>query len=163
MQRRESRLPRLGSRGEGWVVGQALLMAGVFLSAFVGRGWSGGYAVGAYVAGGTLLALGALLLVAAALQLGSSLTPFPAPRPAQGLVTSGAYRLVRHPMYGGGILIACGWTIVFATFTGLGLTLALALFLALKARREEVWLGERLEGYEAYRQQTRRMLLPFVY
>ena len=66
-------------------------------------------------------------------------------------------------MYGGGILIALGWSIVFATVTGLGLTIVLAVFLDLKARLEEAWLRERLDGYEAYRGRTPRKLLPFIY
>ena len=158
-----ARLPALGKRGGGWVAGQALLMAGVFLSALAGRGWSGGWAVVAYLVGGSLLALGLLLLVSAAVQLGRSLTPFPAPASSQELITTGAFGLARHPMYGGGILIALGWAIVFATVIGLALAVVLALFLALKAHREEAWLAERLRGYDAYRERTPRMLLPFIY
>lgn len=161
--RQSSRLPTLGRRGEGWVAGQILLIAAVFLSALVGRGWSGGYAVAAYAIGTTLLALGLVLLASAGLRLGASLTPFPTPREGQQLTTAGAYALARHPMYGGGILIALGWTIIFASVVGLGLTLVLAIFLDLKARREEVWLSESLDDYDAYRIRTPRRLLPFIY
>lgn len=160
---RTARLPALGRRGEGWVVGQVLLIAAVFISALAGRSWSGGYAVAAYAAGGTLLALGLLLLAAGGLRLGASLTPFPVPRSGGALTATGPYTLVRHPMYGGGILFALGWAIVFASIAGLGLTLALALFLDLKSRREELWLSEHFDGYEAYRQRTPRRFLPFVY
>lgn len=160
-----TRLPALGKRGEGWVAVQLVLIAAVLLSALVGRGWSRSYAPAAYAVGGVLLALGLLLLVAAGLELGRSLTPLPAPRtdPTLSLVTTGPYALARHPMYGAGILFALGWTIVFASVLGLVLTVALALLLRLKARREELWLSERYAGYGAYRQRTRRLLLPFVY
>ena len=158
-----SRLPSLGRRGEGWVAGQLLLMAAVFLSALLGRTWANGYAVAAYTAGAALLALGLVLLAWAGLHLGASLTPFPAPRPSSKLRTSGPYGLVRHPMYGGGILIALGWSILFATAIGAGLTVVLAVFLNLKARREEAWLVERLDGYDAYRERTPHTLLPFIY
>ncbi|MGZ8716290.1 MAG: methyltransferase family protein [Gaiellaceae bacterium] len=160
-----SRLPALGRRGGGWVVGQVLLIAAVLLSALAGRGWARGYDVAAYTAGGTLLGLGLLLLAAAGLELGSSLTPLPAPRADRTLTltTTGPYALARHPMYGGGILITLGWTIVFASIIGLALTVALALLLDLKARREELWLTNRFAGYGAYRQRTRRKLLPFIY
>jgi protein-S-isoprenylcysteine O-methyltransferase Ste14 len=163
--RRTPRLPALGRRGEGWLVGQVLLIAAVLLSALAGRGWARGYAVGAYAAGGMLLLLGLLLLAAAGLELGSSLTPLPAPRADRTLTltTTGLYGLARHPMYGGGILIALGWTIIFASVIGLALTVALTLFLDLKARREELWLTDRFAGYGAYRQRTRRKLLPFIY
>lgn len=158
-----TRLPALGRRGEGWVAGQLLLTAAVFLSAFAGEGWAGGYAVAGLVVGGLLLGLGLLLLAWAGLRLGSSLTPFPAPRTDQTVKTNGPYALVRHPMYGGGILVALGWSIIFATVPGLVLTVVLALFLDLKARREEAWLRERLDGYDDYCRHTPRKLLPFIY
>ena len=156
-----SRLPALGRRGEGWVAGQILLIAAVFLSPLVGSGWGSG--VAGYVVGGTLLALGLILLAWAGITLGASLTPFPAPKTGQELTTTGAYTLVRHPMYGGGILIALGWSILFGTIIGLGLTAVLAIFLDLKARREEAWLSEQFDGYDTYCKQTRRKLLPFIY
>ena len=140
-----------------------LLIAAVFLSALVGRSWTGGFAVAALGVGGALFVLGLLLLAWAGLRLGSSLTPFPAPRADQSVKTAGPYALVRHPMYGGGLLIALGWSIMFATVAGLILTVVLAVFLDLKARREEAWLSERLDGYTAYRSRTPHKLLPFIY
>lgn len=146
------------------MAGQVVLIAAVFASAALGRGWSGGSAVAARAVGGALLASGLALLVTAAVQLGPALTPFPAPRRAgQELRTGGAFALARHPMYGGGILIALGWTILFASLVGLLCTAVLALFLAVKARREEAWLREQVPGYEEYCRRTRRRLLPFVY
>ncbi len=144
-------------------MGQALLIASVFLSPLVGRSGTGTHAVAALAIGGVLFVLGLLLLAWAGLRLGSSLTPFPAPRTDQTVKTTGPYALVRHPMYGGGILIALGWSIIFATVVGLVLTVVLAVFLDLKARREEAWLGERLGGYTAYRLRTPRKLIPFLY
>lgn len=66
-------------------------------------------------------------------------------------------------MYGGGILIALGWSIVFATVAGLVLTVVLAIFADLKARREEVWLSESFDEYAAYRARTPHRLIPWVY
>jgi protein-S-isoprenylcysteine O-methyltransferase Ste14 len=137
-------------------------MAAVFLSALAGRGWSGPYALVAYAAGLTIFVSGLLLLVLAALQLGTSLTPFPAPK-ADEITTTGTFALVRHPMYGGGILIALGWTVVFASVIGLVWTLVLSLFLDLKSRREEVWLNARYDGYARYCRQTPHRLIPFLY
>ena len=65
--------------------------------------------------------------------------------------------------YGGGILMALGWSIVFATVAGLVLTVALAVFADLNARREEVWLTESFDEYAAYREKTPRRLIPFVF
>lgn len=159
---RFARLPALGRRGEGWVAGQLLLMGAVFLSPLLGRSWTGG-SDAALAIGSVLLVLGLLLLGWAGLRLGSSLTPFPAPRTDQTVKTAGPYALVRHPMYGAGILIALGWSIIFATILGLMLTVLLAVFLDLKARREEAWLSERLDGYTTYRSRTPHKLIPFLY
>jgi protein-S-isoprenylcysteine O-methyltransferase Ste14 len=79
------------------------------------------------------------------------------------VVRSGVYRLVRHPMYGGGLLFALGWTILFATLPGLLCTAVLAVFLDRKSRREERWLLETIRGYADYRRSTPRRLIPFVW
>ena len=142
---------------------QMLLIAAVLLSALAGRSWTGGPAAAAITIGGVLIALGVLMLAWAARHLGASLTPFPAPRARQGAKTTGPYALVRHPMHGAVILLTLGWTIVFATVTGLVLTVALAVLLDLKSRREEAWLLERVDGYEGYFRRTPRRFLPFVY
>lgn len=107
--------------------------------------------------------MGVLLLVGGALQLGSSLTPLPAPRAGGELTTGGIYGRARHPMYGGGILFALGWSTIFASPVGFALTVLLALFLELKARREELWLLDRYPAYAEYRRRTPRKFLPFLY
>jgi protein-S-isoprenylcysteine O-methyltransferase Ste14 len=158
-----SRLPELGARGGGWVAAQFVLLAVIALSALVGVGWSGSLEVVAIVVGIALMAVGLLLVVLGGVQLGSSLTPFPAPRPGGELSATGVYGLARHPMYGGAILIALGWSIVFGSVVGLVLTVLLAVFFELKARREEAWLVDHYPAYSAYRDRTPRKLLPWVY
>lgn len=154
-------LPSLGTRGEGWVAVQVLLFLGVLASALAGGTWSNG--VPGLVAGGALILLGAVLLAAGGRVLGSALTPYPAPRPGDNLRTTGVYARARHPMYGGGILFAFGWAVVFASVPGVAVAVVLAAFLDLKSRREEAWLAERLAGYAAYRERTPRRLIPYVY
>ena len=153
----------LGKRGGGWVAVQGLLIAAVLVSAILDVGWSSSLAPFAYAAGGLLIALGAALLGAGGAGLGAALTPFPVPRPGEELRTTGIYALARHPMYGGGILFALGWSAIFATVAGLVLTVVLALFLELKSRREERWLDERHSGYADYRRRVRRRFIPFVW
>jgi protein-S-isoprenylcysteine O-methyltransferase Ste14 len=158
-----SRLPELGARGEGWVAAQFVLLAAIALSALVGLGWTGSLEVVAVVAGVALMIVGGVLVVLGGVQLGSSLTPFPAPRSGGELSATGVYAGARHPMYGGGILIALGWSILFGSIVGLILTVALAVFFELKARREEAWLVDHYPEYAAYRERTPRKLLPWVY
>jgi protein-S-isoprenylcysteine O-methyltransferase Ste14 len=158
-----SRIPELGARGGGWVAAQLLLLAGIAASALVGLEWPDAWRPEAYAVGGVLIGLGLSLVVAGGAQLGSSLTPFPAPRPGGALVARGLYGRARHPMYGGGILVAAGWSLVFATVVGGVLTAALAFFFELKTRREEGWLLSHHPGYDDYRRRTTRRFLPFVY
>jgi protein-S-isoprenylcysteine O-methyltransferase Ste14 len=158
-------LPALGRRGGGWVAAQTVLLVAILLSALVGRSWPASLEPVVVAAGALLIALGIGLLGAglAGLVRGSAVTPFPAPRERMALQTNGTYGLVRHPLYGGGILIALGWSTVFATPVGLMLTVALAVFADLKARREELWLEERFPEYADYRRRTRHRLVPFVW
>jgi protein-S-isoprenylcysteine O-methyltransferase Ste14 len=158
-----TRIPELGARGGGWVAAQFVLLAGIAASALVGLDWPHELGWIAYAVGGCLIALGLLLVLAGGVQLGASLTPFPAPRPGRELETAGLYRRVRHPMYGGGILVAVGWSIVFATVVGAVLSVVLVLFFELKARREEAWLLQHYPGYAGYLQRTPRRFVPFVY
>jgi protein-S-isoprenylcysteine O-methyltransferase Ste14 len=158
-----SRIPDLGARGGGWVAAQVVLIAGIGVSAVVGLGWPHAGRVPAYAVGAFLIAVGLLLLVVGGIQLGSALTPFPAPRTGGGLVAGGLYRRARHPMYGGGILIAAGWSILFGSVVGGILTVGLALLFELKSRREEAWLVDHYAGYPEYRDRTRRRFLPFVW
>jgi protein-S-isoprenylcysteine O-methyltransferase Ste14 len=160
---RRTSLPALGTRGGGWVTAQVALLTAILLSALVGLSWPDAVLPLAYAGGALLLAVGVGLLVAGAIGLGSALTPFPAPRTQCELRTGGVYRLARHPMYGGGILIALGWTMIFATPFGLALTILLAVFADLKSRREELWLEQQYAGYGDYRRRTKYRLIPFIW
>jgi protein-S-isoprenylcysteine O-methyltransferase Ste14 len=156
-------LPQFGARGGGWVAAQIALMGAIVLSALVGLGWPASIEPFAYGLGALLLAVGIGLLGAGGVGLGSALTPFPAPRAGGELQTAGVYGLIRHPMYGGGILIALGWSAIFATLAGLVLTALLALFAALKSRREELWLEQEYPDYDDYRHRTPHRFIPFVW
>jgi protein-S-isoprenylcysteine O-methyltransferase Ste14 len=65
-------------------------------------------------------------------------------------------------MYGGGVVAAIGWGLVMASLPALAGAIALAVFVDLKARREEAWLTEAFDGYAAYSARTRR-LIPWIY
>ncbi|WP_334189162.1 methyltransferase family protein [Noviherbaspirillum sp.] len=150
----------MGQRGEMWVAVQAVLLV-VFIALPSGKApWPYEMAFRAF--GWVVAGLGMLLLARSALNLGRSLTPLPRPKPDGELVTSGAYRFVRHPIYLG-VLLAC-LGIALATTSGLrlGLTLILFIFFDMKARKEERWLAERYPDYAQYQARVKK-LIPWIY
>lgn len=157
-----TRVPALGPRGEGWVAIQFVLFALIALGGASGPAWAGDLRAASTAGGLLLMAAGSLLAVRGALDLRSALTPFPRPREGAALVERGAYRLVRHPIYGGIILAAVGWGLVTAAPPALLAAALLILLFDLKSRREEAWLVERHPGYAAYRRRTRK-LIPWIY
>ena len=156
------RLPDLGPRGEGWFLIQVLVLGAVAMAGLLGPAWSGLPRVLAAIAGTFLIGAGGLLAVRGVLDLGVNLTVLPKPREDAPLVDTGAYRLVRHPIYGGLILGGFGWGLVTASPFAIAGAAVLALFFDLKSRREEAWLVAQFDGYQAYRRRTPR-LLPWLY
>jgi protein-S-isoprenylcysteine O-methyltransferase Ste14 len=108
-----------------------------------------------------LAVAGVAFAVWAGRALGRSLTPFPRPVPA-GLVTTGPFRLVRHPIYTGGLGLFLGYAL-FTSVAALVLALGLAVLWAAKLRVEERLLAEVYDGYAAYRRRVRWRLVPLVY
>lgn len=114
------------------------------------------------VAAGLLLVTGLALLVWGTLSLGSSLTPLPHPKEGARLRETGPYRFVRHPMYGGVLLLAFGWALRVHGWLTLGYVVLAIFLLEVKVRREERWLTETYPDYDAYRKRVRKFI-PFVY
>jgi protein-S-isoprenylcysteine O-methyltransferase Ste14 len=158
-----TRIPSLGPRGEGWVVIQFVLFVLIALAPRLDEG---------VVPAGTrpvLALLGVFLVVVGIgiagkglLDLREALTPLPHPRDGAELVETGVFARVRHPIYGGIVIGAVGWSFLSGSLVALALSAVLLLFFRLKSGREEVWLRERYPAYEAYARRTRRMI-PFLY
>jgi protein-S-isoprenylcysteine O-methyltransferase Ste14 len=142
---------------------QMSLLAVIALVGVLGRGGWEGHAQVAVAVVGALLLLGGLVLAAMALTgLGSALTAMPAPLKGQTLRADGVYAVVRHPIYGGLILMALGFSLQ-TTPWALAPTAALAVVLDLKRRVEEDFLTATYRGYPAYRQTVRKALIPYVW
>jgi protein-S-isoprenylcysteine O-methyltransferase Ste14 len=155
-------VPELGRRGEGWVLIQSLLIVAIVGCGFVGVYWPGSIESFLTVVGILLVVAGAVVAAIGALTLGRSFTHLPRPRQSGRLHQRGIYRLVRHPVYGGLLLLALGWSLAEAPLA-LVPTALLALVFDFKSRREEIWLGERYPEYAAYAERTRSRFIPFVY
>lgn len=146
---------RFWERGGFWVVAQAVLIALVLLCpGLLGRnlGWHGRsqQAVGVAIA-----ALGFVFLVLGVIGLGKSLTPLPKPAEGASLRVGGVFRLVRHPIYSGILLMALGYTLQAKSMLAVLSALLLGAFFFLKARQEEDWLVERYPEYREYRSKTK--------
>jgi protein-S-isoprenylcysteine O-methyltransferase Ste14 len=158
-----SSLPSLGRRGEGWVLIQGVILVAIFFAGlteapFGDFGW-----IALTGLGMLLMLAGGVLAVLGVRSLGKGLTALPHPRDGSELVSTGTYRLVRHPIYGGLVIGALGYGLAMqALVTAVAGSLVLLVFFRLKSAREEVWLEQRYPGYPAYRAKTRRML-PFIY
>jgi protein-S-isoprenylcysteine O-methyltransferase Ste14 len=152
-----------GTRGEWYVVAQVGFIA---LVAFGPRTLPSLPAFplpnAALLAGAGLTLAGGCLFLAGLLALGRNLTPVPAPKPGATLVRNGPYRLVRHPMYAGGLLVCYGWALLAQGWFTLAYASFAFVFMDLKASREERWLVEKYPSYVDYQRRVRK-LIPFVY
>ncbi len=151
-----------GERGEWYVVAQAGLFFMAVFGPLSGWGWSFPASILALAAGSVFLLLGSLLFITGILRLGANLSALPYPKPESTFVENGPYRIVRHPMYSGAILIAFGWAFVIHNWLALGIALVVFVFFDFKSRREEAWLKEKFQGYAAYQQRVRK-LVPLLY
>ena len=109
------------------------------------------------------LIIGAIGRVGPMFSLGDRFTWPLATQRDHTLLTTGLYRLIRHPSYAGAWLGAIGWALLFRS--GLGLILAALLFPLFNPiiRAEEAALrAEFGDEYATYQQRTWR-LVPFVY
>jgi protein-S-isoprenylcysteine O-methyltransferase Ste14 len=160
-----SRLPALGPRGEGWVVAQFVLFAIIGIAGLrdlVGHGSVTQWGPAVSAIGIVAIVIGGGLAARGIWDLRAGLSPFPKPIADAPLVSSGAYRLIRHPIYSGLVLGSIGWGLVTSSILVIGTAGLLFLLFAGKSRREEAWLAAIHPEYRAYQQRTKR-LIPWVY
>lgn len=153
------------SRGEWYVVLQLFLFVLVALGPRQMTGlptWSPPWSTIGLVVGFVIVAFGLGILMFGTVSLGTNLTALPYPKDGSQFVESGAYRLVRHPIYSGLIFGAVGWAMIRASTLTLIYALILFIFFEIKSRQEEKWLATKFAGYAAYQMRVRK-LIPFVY
>jgi protein-S-isoprenylcysteine O-methyltransferase Ste14 len=146
-----------GTRGEWWVAGQGVLLAVIVLVPAAWR-WSWPSPEAWRPLGAALALVGAGLAARAVLELGPNLSALPRPRRRGVLVQSSIYARVRHPIYGGVIIMVVGWALWKTSGLHLALAAVFALYMGAKAAREERFLLERFPDYADYRARTKRFL-----
>lgn len=83
--------------------------------------------------------------------------------PLQTVITSGPYRLVRHPMYAGVVLMMAATPLTLGSYVAELFLLPLCALLAMRILAEERLLASKLPGYADYMSETRSRLLPGVW
>ena len=149
-------------RGGGWVWLQFAVMAAVLTVGFLPPNWPHGVHRALSAVGIVLAVAGGAIVVWASRLLGRGFTPYPRPVASGELVERGPFKVVRHPVYAGGLLFFSGFSL-YAGVPALVGTIALGVVWALKARVEEGFLRERYGGYVEYTRRVRSRLVPFLY
>jgi protein-S-isoprenylcysteine O-methyltransferase Ste14 len=162
MTRGSSRWSEFRARGGLWVLAQSVLIAGIAVGCLRPQRWPDELRLPLSVVGGISAGFGLGFAVWAYRSLGSSFTVFTRPPVGGRRVDTGPYRLVRHPIYGGGLLLLAGISLVYSV-TSLALTAGLAALWRAKSAAEERFLLERFPDYAAYRERTPRRFWPYLY
>jgi protein-S-isoprenylcysteine O-methyltransferase Ste14 len=78
------------------------------------------------------------------------------------LVTTGPYRLIRHPMYTSLVILSGAWLLDVYSPERLAVWVIFMANMVVKLTLEERYLRERFSRYEEYRRRTWRVI-PFLY
>jgi len=124
-------------------------------------GWSA-VPLYAVAAGDVLVALG-LLMIFFVFRENTFASGIIDVNPEQKVISTGPYRLVRHPMYLGALIMFLGMPLALGSWWGLFAIIPLTLVLAWRLLDEERFLAEHLPGYSEYRNKVRFRLVPFIW
>jgi protein-S-isoprenylcysteine O-methyltransferase Ste14 len=83
--------------------------------------------------------------------------------PDQRVVSTGPYRVVRHPMYSGALVMLFGTPIALGSLWGLVPFALMSVVLAWRLLDEERFLAINLPGYESYLRTVHYRLIPRVW
>lgn len=124
---------------------------------------AGDIALSLAMSGCTLALIGAALVLRSRAELGSAWSLLPKADRATGLVTTGPYRLVRHPIYLGLTLLAAGNALSFGSGVAFLIVLSgIVPTFTWRARVEEGELSRTFgEAFAVYRRRT-RMIIPHL-
>jgi protein-S-isoprenylcysteine O-methyltransferase Ste14 len=138
------------------------LIASIVFSALDHRiGWSS-VPVAVCLVGDALVAIGlglAMLVIIQNSYAGTTVTV----ETEQRLVSAGLYRLVRHPMYTGHVIMTLGIPLALGSYWGLVIVIPGLAMLPLRIQDEEGLLVQELSGYREYAQHVPYRMLPYVW
>ena len=111
--------------------------------------------------GAALSAGGVAFAIWARIHLGRNWSPRPALKEGHELVTSGPYRLIRHPIYTGLLAALLGTCIVTPSWAAICIVTA-AMFVWRVGVEEDLMVRQFPDAYPAYKDRT-WALIPFIY
>ena len=101
-----------------------------------------------------LITLSLIIIVFSVKELWKSLSPMPRPKENSKLITSGIYRLFRHPMYYSLIIISFSFFIKSLTIYNLILSILLTFIISNKIKIEEEYLTKKFHNYTSYKNEV---------
>lgn len=127
-------------------------------------GWTPALPAGASIAGLLMLAAGYALgaWAMAANRFFSAVVRIQEER-GHTVVTTGPYRLVRHPSYAGGLLATLGIPLLLGSWWAFVPALGVIVLVFVRTAREDRTLQRDLPGYPAYARTTRFRLVPGIW
>jgi protein-S-isoprenylcysteine O-methyltransferase Ste14 len=141
----------------------SLCFISLFVSAGLDRRWQLTMvqpAVSLLAAGGVVLGFGIVFLVFRANSYTSAIIEVAA---EQQVITSGPYRLVRHPMYAGAGVLLLSSPPALGSWLALVFVLLLLALIIARLRAEEVYLRAHLADYAAYCHTVPYRLIPWLW
>jgi len=78
----------------------------------------------------------------------------------QVVVTTGPYRIMRHPAYAGAILASLAMPVMLDALWSMVPTLVMVAAMVIRTRLEDGMLQAELDGYQRYAEETRYRLMP---
>lgn len=79
------------------------------------------------------------------------------------MIDTGAYGIVRHPMYAGAVLVMIGMPLWLESYAATLLAIVPIIVLMIRIPLEEQFLKQELKGYDAYTEKVRHRLLPYLW
>ncbi len=102
-----------------------------------------------------LIILALIFIIFSVKDLGNSLSPMPRPKENSTLITSGIYKIFRHPMYYSLIIISISLFIKSFTIYNLILSILLTYIISIKIKIEEEYLTRKYNKYTLYKKEVK--------
>ena len=99
--------------------------------------------------------LALIFIIFSVKDLGKSISPMPRPRVNSKLITSGIYRIFKHPMYYSLIIISICLFIKSLTIYNLVLSILLTFIIYNKIKIEEEYLTRKFAKYSIYKKEVK--------